>query len=514
MSGTRESAGDFSQSVTAHVLYLSCVAALICVIPPGVLSDLDRGAILAVGILGTWRYSWNLLHFARALVYQKWVFPQMRERASRLARETEAPHAFFLITSFRISTDTSVRVYRAVFEAALAHPGRSTIIASLVEMGDQRLVKSLFLDMVGADHDRINLTLTRIGGTGKRDALAFGFRAISASKPGPAENDIVMVIDGDSIVPADIVERCAPIMLLDPNVGALTTDEISEVQSGGKRIFHHWYSLRFAQRQILMSSMGLSKRVLTLTGRMSMFRAPLVCDPSFIRQIESDRIEHWRIGQYSLLTGDDKSSWFWLLSRGYQMLYVPDVVVRTVEELPDPRFFTTSITLMKRWFGNMLRTNDRAIAVGPSKIGFFTWWCIIDQRLSMWTSLTGIIFAVLSAISVSTWALAIYAAWILVSRYMLSLLLLSQRNEMSVWYPLLLWYNQVVGSLVKTYALSHPSQQKWTRQKTTLAKNAGTFRERYIALSSNVSHAVMLAALITVIAVWTRTLSFPSGVAF
>lgn len=513
MNATRASAGDFSQSITAHVLYLSCVAALICAIPPGVLTEIDRSAILAIGLIGTWRYSWILLHLARAVAYQKWTFPRMRECAEELSEGKEPPHAFFLVTSFRISAATTARVYRAVFDAAVAHPGRSTVIASIVEMADQRLVKKLFESMVGADSDRIDLTLTRIAGTGKRDALAFGLRAISAGIPAPQNDDVVIVVDGDSVIPCDLIARCAPFIRLGPEVGALTTDEVSEVQ-GGDRVFHHWYSLRFAQRQVLMSSMGLSRRVLTLTGRMSMFRASLACDPRFIRQIESDSIDHWRIGTYNLLTGDDKSSWFWLLSHGYQMLYVPDVVVRTVEELPEPRFIPASLTLMKRWFGNMLRTNGRALGIGPAKIGFFTWWCILDQRVSMWTSLIGIVFAILTAIAVTPWALAIYVAWILVSRYVLSLLLLSQRQEISVWYPLLLWYNQIIGSLVKIYALTHPSQQKWTRQNTTLANTYGHLRQRYVLLSSHATHALTLLALVTAIALWTRTLSTPTGMIF
>jgi mannuronan synthase len=46
-----------------------------------------------------------------------------------------------------------------------------------------------------------------------------------------------------------------------------------------------WFKLRFAQRQMLMCSMGLSGRLLTLTGRMSMFRARFALDPSFIESL-------------------------------------------------------------------------------------------------------------------------------------------------------------------------------------------------------------------------------------
>jgi len=512
MATTKASAGDFSQSAWAHLLYLSVLAALVAAVPVGALDAMDRHAILAIGIIGTWRYGWNLFHFVRALIYQRIVFPRMAARAVAIASETP-PRAIFLVTSFRIDAHTTSQVYRAVFAAALAHDGPSTIIASVVEMGDQRIVKQLFSRIVGGARGDIRLVLVRIAGTGKRDALAFGFRAIRASVPEVDENDIVMVIDGDSMVPSDIVARCAPLLRLDPKIGALTTDEMSELREG-RRIFHHWYSMRFAQRQIYMSSMGLAKRVLTLTGRMSMFRATLVCDPDFIRQVEVDTIDHWRIGRYRLLTGDDKSTWFWLLRNGYKMVYVPDLIVHTVEVPPQPDFIPASLQLMTRWFGNMLRTSSRAIALGPGRIGLFTWWSLIDQRLSMWTSLTGLTFAVLTSITYTPWAMVVYAAWIMASRYLIMLLLLSQRREVSAWYPLLLIYNQIVGSLVKIYALTHPDRQRWTRQKTTFASSHGRGRALAISLTSHAANILSLLALVTAVGVWVGTFPIPFALRF
>src|SRR3712207_8055454 len=61
----------------------------------------------------------------------------------------------------------------------------------------------------------------------------------------------------------------------------------------------------------------------TLFPYTTLFRS--VCNPEFIRQVELDYIDHWRLGRFKFLTGDDKSSWFWLLRNGYKMLYVPDV---------------------------------------------------------------------------------------------------------------------------------------------------------------------------------------------
>ena len=55
---------------------------------------------------------------------------------------------------------------------------------------------------------------------------------------------------------------------------------------------------------------------------------------------------------------------------------------------------------MLRWFGNMLRASGRASRSGRARLGWFVWWCLVDQRVSMWTPLIGPIAAVLLAIAV------------------------------------------------------------------------------------------------------------------
>jgi glycosyltransferase Alg8 len=258
-----------------------------------------------------------------------------------------------------------------------------------------------------------------------------------------------------------------------------------------------------------MSSMGLSRRVLTLTGRMSMFRASLACDPSFIRQIELDWIDHWRLGRFKFLTGDDKSTWFWLLRHGHHMIYVHDVVVTTVEEPPTPRFIDSAAQLMTRWFGNMLRTNTRALALSPRRIGLFTWWSILDQRLSMWTSLAGLVMVLLVGLFVTPVAFLFYFVWILASRYVMTLMLLGARRRVSVLYPPLLYFNQIFGACIKTYVLFRLHRQKWTRQKTVLENRTGRLRLVFGDVLSPVFHGFSIIFFVTLTALAVDILPWP-----
>lgn len=493
----------WSETYWAHALYVLLTGSFAVIINPNPLVGIGTTAVIVIGFIGIWRYSWALLHFVRAQLYVRFAFPRLRRQAEAAEEGAPPPHAYLLVTSFRIPTETTIQVFAAAFEAARRSPGGATVVASIVEMGDERLAKKLFQSVVGDDPGNVRLVLVRIPGTGKRDGLAYGLRAIQ--KYMPKDDDIVAVIDGDSIVQPDLVEKIAPFLRFRDDVGALTTDETSRVE--GSKIFDVWYSLRFAQRHILMSSMGLSERVLTLTGRMSAFRAGLACDHSFIEMIEVDYLDHWRLGRFRFLTGDDKSTWFWMLKSGYKMLYIPDVSVATIETPPSSNFFRASAMLMVRWFGNMLRNNHRALALGPNRIGYFTWWTVLDQRVTMWTSLTGPTFAIIGAIFVSSQMLLLYIVWVLMSRYALTVLLLSARPRISVLYPFLMFFNQVYGSAIKTFIFFRLDRQGWTRQRTKLA--GGRVAGRLPAWTSTYMHVLTFSFFAVAIAVLLGLLEWP-----
>lgn len=473
-----------------HALYLSALALLVLILPLQQLSA-HAGLAATVGVIGAWRYGWGLVNFVRAHVFIRLVHPARRKAAeARYRQQTIPAHAFFLVTSFKIEPEISTRVYRSVFAAAKASRGDATIIASVVEAADERLIRRLY-ELTPGMAEKTRLIIDRIPGTGKRDALATSLRLIAGQCPG--ERDIVILVDGDSCPPIDIVERTAP-YFTEPGVGALTTDERCEVSQG--RLFRHWFNLRFTQRQMMMSSMGLSRRILTLTGRMSVFRANLACNGDFIRCVEHDSLEHWRLGRVTFLTGDDKSTWFWLLRNGWLMLYLPDVASLSMETQPKPGFVPSAVTLMVRWFGNMLRTNGRALALGPRRIGAFTWWSLLDQRISMWTTLLGPATVMAAAALIDPVILPAYIAWVLATRYIYCLAMVSFRPAFPISYPFLLYFSQVVGAAVKTYVLFRLDRQKWTRQSGTRHTTRPPLPTHLKNLSSSYLHALATAWLL------------------
>jgi glycosyltransferase Alg8 len=498
---------EFLSSLPAHVFYIIMVAAFALCLPPVVWDPANDAFMFVVGGIALWRYSWALINWVRFHLYTYRTFPRWRAQTHALGADALPEHVYLLVTSFRIDMETTRRVYHSVVAEALhyatAHGKAVTIVASLVERGDQFVIKQIVESY--ALPASVKVIFVRIAGTGKRDALACGFRSIS--RQFPPEDAVVAVIDGDSMLPANCIAECASFFKVLPKLGALTTDEVCEVAGAWK--FREWYNMRFAQRHIFMASVALSRRVLTLTGRMSMFRADIVCDPEFIERVEMDWVDHWRLGRFKFLTGDDKSSWFDVLKGGHEMIYVSDVQVITIETPPDPSFVKSSLVLMRRWFGNMLRTNDRAMKLGWRTCNFFPWLSIVDQRLSMWTSLTGLVAALIAAVAFSPIYLLYYAWWMLFTRYIITLSLLAGRKRVSVSYPFFLYYNQIVGSLVKTYVLFRLDKQRWTRQNTTLNMGGAGMRARLKNASGLAMQMLAYGVFITLLATLMGVLSLP-----
>jgi glycosyltransferase Alg8 len=343
-------------------------------------------------------------------------------------------------------------------------------------------------------------------GDGKRSAMAEVLRAIARSDPGP--DDLVVFMDGDIRLPASSFRRSMPFFLLEEDLGALTTNNRAVVRGGD--MTREWYDLRYAQRHMLMCSLSLSRRVLVLTGRYSVMRADLCTRPDFIQLVERDQLEHRRFGTITFLSGDDKSTWYWLLKNNWAMRYLPDVMAYGFEELPDRnRFFASTVSLMRRWFGNMFRTNGRAIALGPRRMGLFTWWCIVDQRLSIWTTLIGPTVAIVMTLLVRPSFGLVYLLWIMSTRLIASGLLGLVWGRMSPLWPLLLYYNQIIGAALKSSLNFRYNQQKWTRQGISSLEAADPRQAMQVRRESAALHVASLLALLAAVSFATGALGVP-----
>jgi glycosyltransferase Alg8 len=115
--------------ILGHLLYLSVLGILLLGLPAHAL-DGAEGAILVLGVIGLWRYTWAATNFVRAGWYQLLAYPRLRAKAeTAYAARPGKAHAYFLTTSYKIEPEVTTRVYQSVFAAAAASTGGATVVA-------------------------------------------------------------------------------------------------------------------------------------------------------------------------------------------------------------------------------------------------------------------------------------------------------------------------------------------------------------------------------------------------
>jgi glycosyltransferase Alg8 len=369
-----------------------------------------------------------------------------------------------MVTTFREKPEITEAVMESIFRECRAAGVPARIFVGTGDRSDELVIESYCARARGVD---AQVFLVRQNIPGKRVAMALALRAMC--RHGVEPDDIVVFMDGDAIILPGALQKCAPLFGQNPRLGGVTTDECAIVN--GPKWIGDWTEMRFAQRRLAMQSHALSRKVLTLTGRFSVFRGEVVTQPEFIRTLEADHLDHWLWGRFRFMSGDDKSTWYSLLLSGHEMLYVPDAYALTIENIAEHPYERVKANLM-RWSGNMLRNGYRALKLGPRRVGFFIWWCVLDQRLSVWTGLSGPAFALGASLVFGLKVWVAYLIWVGVTRTLLSIVLYFFSGRIYVSFPFLLYGNQVVGSVIKVYLLFRVNKQRWLnrgdqRQKGT-----------------------------------------------
>lgn len=487
------------------LLYFTVCYVLLNLLPNSIWDPEARDFVYVIGLLGIWRYCWWFNHWMRALVYAKYTYPKKRDMAAALWDSGWRPrHIHVQMTTFREHREISEAVIRGLCREIREAGVPATIWLGSSELEDEQKI-SRYLKLIGNDLD-ITLRIIRQNQPGKRIAIALILRAMS--RAGLDKNDLVIFMDGDFVFHPGMVRKCFPLFALDPELHALTTDEHVVVK--GPRWMQSWLNMRFAQRRLAMQSHALSDRVLTLTGRCSIFRAEHITSHEFIRLQEADYLSHWLWGTFRFLSGDDKSTWYTLLRHGVRMTYVPDASGTTIEVV-DGSGTKRMVENLRRWSGNMLRNGYRAIMLGPWRMPFFIWWCCVDQRLAMWTMLFSPMLAIAGGLKLGGAYICAYLIYIAITRAVLSLVLFTYARTVDLNYIWCLYANQLLNAIVKVYMLWRLSKQKWANRGNQKQGFSGSRLDALLRDGMAVYLTAMSAAgLFLFVAVFTDLLSVPS----
>jgi glycosyltransferase Alg8 len=463
----------------AALVLLTCLAVFLVRIAGGLVPwFLRRGEVLiALGSIACWRWGWFVLQNLRAITYRYYVFPRLRREAEKaVAQGGPVPEVTILATTYHEKPWITDAVFTSVFRELSTLEGLTRRPRVIVVTGcddDDRNIQQVFEKFQQQAVEQPwwppELILLR-GDQGKRPALAAGMQAVADGNP--HEDGVVVFMDADTLLQPGALPKILPLFRLSPPVAAVTTNETGWVK--GPAWFAEWISLRFGLRHRSMCSVSLSGSLLCLTGRLSAFRASVIADPSFRAQVEHDVIDHWLWGPFEMLSGDDKSTWYWLGARGQRMLYVPDAMVTTIEVVQGSAV-KRALANIRRWSGNSLRHSWRAIRLGPGKLGLFPWWSLLDQRLTMWTVLFGPAVALLALLAGRYEIAAGYLLWVLCSRVCHAAIAWHQGGRFSAYYVPLQVLSDWAVALTKMWVMFHPAKQNWlNRGARTLDSTRGS----------------------------------------
>ncbi|MEM8577212.1 MAG: glycosyltransferase [Pseudomonadota bacterium] len=438
------------------------------------LSPGARQVTIVLGTLGLWRFGWWFTHAVRAEIYARAVWPTRRAAASALWQSGWRPGRLHIqMTTYYEEPAITKRVIGSILSQIRRERIPTTLYIGTGSAYDEAIIRD-FVTTHAEDipDDLARLIFLRQNVPGKRMAIGMILRAMNRN--GVAPDDLVIFMDGDALYGDDVLEKCLPLFGADPELQALTTDE--EVICYGPKWIANWLDMRFAQRRLAMQSHALAGQVLTLTGRMSVFRARHMRSHTFIRTIEADHLDHWLWGRFRFLSGDDKSTWYYLLTQRARMTYVPDATVYTIEVITGSGL-ERMVQNFRRWSGNMLRNGARAIALGPRIVRPFIWWCVVDQRIAMWTMLVSPLLALFATVREPGYIVSVFI-WLLASRLILSLFLMRYARRADMSWPFVLYFNQFINAAVKVFMIFHLSKQKWSNRGNQSAGGGADLKSR------------------------------------
>jgi glycosyltransferase Alg8 len=420
---------------------------------------------IVLGIFAFWRYGWLAIRYIRAFIYHFMVYPKLREKVKDVLNKGHLPaHIYFIIPSYNEKPWVSSEAFLSILSEISSLPCKATLLVATGSELDDQVIQSVC--EAHPAKEKIELVFQRQS-SGKRIAMGHAIRALSRhyySRDSEHPGSVTIFMDGDTALEPGILRKVIPLFTVLPNLGAATTNELAYIHTSSKW-YRDWFNLKFGQRHVLFQSQSLSRKVLTLTGRFSAFRTSIIVKEDFIQQLERDTLTHPLFGKFRFLMGDDKSTWFYLLKHGWDMLYVPDALCYSLESR-NVSFLKVSLDLYFRWYGNTLRTNGRALALGVKRVGLFTWWCILDQRLSAWTPLVGITSAFVLSIFKDPVFLPMYFAWVFIVRTVQITVIALGGHPVSLRSIPLTLYSQWIGALIKIRVLFHLADQAWSKGKT------------------------------------------------
>ena len=123
------------QSITYAIgptlFWIAVVVFVLWLLPARAWRVSTQGVII-LGVLGVWRYGWQLTNLFRAIIYRRLAYPLLRDEVD--AQEEPFPErVYFMIPSYKEEERVSDLTFEAVVREASMIPSRVTAVISVAE---------------------------------------------------------------------------------------------------------------------------------------------------------------------------------------------------------------------------------------------------------------------------------------------------------------------------------------------------------------------------------------------
>lgn len=417
---------------------------------------------LQLGIIGIWRHCWGITNFIRAVYYRRLCLADESLLLAPIGN-------LVIVVTFYNQTEKETQSVTLALSKAVKNLPQEVLLVFAHLTDEQRTVATQnFKSMNNAA-----IHFVRQHRSGKREALADCLNIAKKIIPHKRDYDsFVLLIDGDTVVTENAIVQSMAQLQRDSNLGAVIVNEIPYCRT--QYPFAVWRMLRSLERDKVMSSFSLSGRVLVLTGRFAMFRDTILLRTEVISRIRKDFVSNNGFN-ISLLTGDDKTTWLEVLSRGYKMKYLPYANVFPIENPNlNKGFLRGTFALSQRYSGNMARANLHPDAWKNIGKNFHFAYGLFDQRISMWTALLTPLLLLYLLLLDHFGIFVIVTTYVLFVKHIQAISLWALSGTYDPWYPYLIFYNQIMTASVKVQSFAFLHRQIWTNQSISQSENSTT----------------------------------------
>ncbi len=373
--------------------------------------------LVPLGIVGIWRWS-------------VWLLKELIGRRYKPATKIYHPKGVSIVTP--VYNENPQVFTQALHSWAANNP---TEIIAVIDYTDKLCIAAF--EEFSRHFRGAKLIITKT--PGKRPALAEGIKV--------AKSEIVALVDSDTMWSGDVIAKGLCPFNDKRVAGAGTYQNVESPQTFAQKVFDTHLDIRYTNEFPFLAAIG--DALVCLSGRTAFYRR------SIILPLLDELVNETFLGR-PVISGDDKSLTYMVLSRGWKVAYQNNTTVYT----PGMKSLSQYIKQRIRWSRNAMRSDLKAMLAGWTwrhpGLAFFQ----IDKVLQAFVIIISPIYCGIYLARGMWLPAALIVVWWMVSRTIKMYAHLQRRFQDIAILPAYVVFSIFLGVL-KIYSLVTLNTQGW-----------------------------------------------------